>query len=909
MEDDELLEEKDAKNVDEELQLTDIFDVEMLQRVQDAFSSMTGIAVLTTDAHGVPVTKGSKITDFCGRYTRSTPIGGFRCEQCDIDGAQRALECGHSLCYTCHTGMVDFAAPIMANGRMIGCFVGGQVRTKPPDIAQIFQVAREIGVDAISYLQSALEVPIMKQEEIDRAADFLYTIADIISSITYHKYVMHKANIEIEKVAHMKSDFLANMSHEIRTPMNAVIGMAEMALREEMSSAARDYINQIKTSGKTLLTIINDILDFSKIESGKMSIVEAEYEPLSLINDVSNMIMTRIGEKNVELILDVAPDIPCKLNGDGVRIKQVLTNIANNAVKFTEEGNVTVSINYEKVSDDVINILVAVKDTGIGIKEEDLSKLFQSFQQLDSKRNRNIEGTGLGLAISKQLLALMGGHIEVESEYGKGTTFSFSVPQKVVDDKPAISLKEDKKNITVAALVDKDCVREQLKKDIERLGAKYEDIKSAKKITKQLNDKKIQLVFIDYSLFSKEVESFVKQNPEYTAVLMTPFDMESKYDIDNLIIVKKPLYSLNISMLLNGENLHTYFVDDENDNIDFIAPEATILIVDDNAINLTVAKGLLKPLQMQMDTALSGKEAIEKISQKHYDLIFMDHMMPEIDGVETTHIIRRFHEEYNNVPIIALTANAVEGTKEMFLQEGMNDFVAKPIEMRELVAKLRLWLPKDKIQKASQESESVVQNEKEEELVIEGLDTKSALSMLGSKELYLDVLKDYYHVIDRKENIIREMIQNKDWHGYTIEVHALKSASKQIGANELSQQAAELEKAGNEENIAAILMNTDSMLDLYHSYKDILAPLFTEEKKQDTDKQDVSPETLKEIFAQFDTALDDLDMDNMEETINTLSQYKYPDWQQELFEQLKVAVDSLDVDACASIRKEWESRL
>ncbi|MDE5932584.1 MAG: response regulator, partial [Lachnospiraceae bacterium] len=433
--------------------------------------------------------------------------------------------------------------------------------------------------------------------------------------------------------------------HEIRTPMNAVIGMAEMAMREDLPPAARNYINQIKEAGKSLLTIINDILDFSKIESGKMDINVEDYEPMSVVSDVANIVMTRLKGKDVELLLDISPNLPNKLLGDNIRIKQVLLNIANNAAKFTNTGKITLRMDYLQVDAGNIELNFSVEDTGIGIKKEDRHKLFQSFQQLDSKRNRNIEGTGLGLAISKQLLNLMDGDIWGESEYEKGSKFSFVLPQKVVDKTPCISVREPD-SCLVTSLISNPHVRENFRKDVENLGVEYRELRSSEELSLLQSDKRCFL-FLEKSMFSAEVEAFIKENPQITAVLLIDFFDTVQYEMQNLHIIKKPLFVLSIAMILNGENL---LFDDGNAEVsefDFIAPDAEILIVDDNAVNLTVAEGLLEPLKMHVDTAASGKEAIEKISVFHYDIVFMDHMMPELDGVETTRIIRRFHQEYN----------------------------------------------------------------------------------------------------------------------------------------------------------------------------------------------------------------------------------------------------------------------
>jgi signal transduction histidine kinase/CheY-like chemotaxis protein/HPt (histidine-containing phosphotransfer) domain-containing protein len=891
--------------MDEELHITDLIDVDILQQIQDSFSKMTGIASVTTDANGVAVTKGSNFSDFCFKYTRSTKIGCQRCEQCDKHGAETALKTGKAATYICHAGLVDFAAPIMAHGKMIGCFIGGQVLTENPDINQVLSVAKEIGVEPISYVQAAMRVNIVAKPHIDRAADFLYTIANILSSIAYHKYEANQANIEVQKSARMKSDFLANMSHEIRTPMNAVIGMAEMALREELPPTARDYINQIKDSGKTLLTIINDILDFSKIESGKMDIVIAEYEPMSIISDIASIISTRIGSKDIELVFDIDPNIPSKLLGDNTRIKQIIINIANNAVKFTKDGRVLLKISFSQASDDdEITLRVSVEDTGIGIKEEDLGKLFQSFSQVDSKRNRNIEGTGLGLAISKQLLSLMDGSISVESEYGVGSTFSFSLPQKVIDSKPSIDCSRIQ-GISVVGLVVNPFIQEQLQSDVVRLGADYSAITSAEEL--EALDDIPEFLFVEHILFNKAVEQFVRNHPDMTAILMINFHTMVMYNIPNLLVVKKPLFSQNIAAILKHEDLNANNYDDSDDDFQFIAPDATILVVDDNAINLTVAEGLLEPLKMNIDTALSGEEAIGKISAKHYDIIFMDHMMPELDGVETTHIIRRFHDEYNDVPIIALTANAVDGTKDMFLQEGMNDFVAKPIELNVIVSKIKKWLPPEKIQRVNG---SQVTNEAPppKKIEIEGLDTDAALALLGTESLFWTVLKDYYQVIKKKIKLIKEYEESENWPAYTIEVHALKSASKQIGATDLSEKAASMEKAGNARNAELIHRRTDAMLVEYNRYYEILQPYFPEESDTSTHEL-ITTDALRAFFKDMRTALDELDLDPMEEIINEMKQFSYRDDQSELFEQLKNAVEEIDVDSCEDILKRWEALL
>ncbi len=890
-----------------EMKLTDLIDREILQKVQDGFANMTGMAALTTETDGTAVTEGSNFSDFCMRYTRGSEIGCERCKQCDSQGASLALERGESVVYFCHAGLMDFAAPIMAEDKMVGCFIGGQVLTESPDPEQVLTIAQEIGVDGQEYLRAVEKVNILEQKTIDSAAKFLYMIADVLSEMAYNKYLVYRANQELERSSHMKSDFLANMSHEIRTPMNAVIGMAEMALREELPPAAKNYINQIKDAGKSLLTIINDILDFSKIESGKMDINEVEYELMSMVYDVANIVMARLKEKDVELIVDIVPDLPNKLWGDNLRIKQILLNLTNNAVKFTSQGRIILKMDYFKTASDQVVLDISVEDTGIGVKKEDLGKLFQSFQQVDSKRNRNIEGTGLGLAICKSLLTLMNGNIWVESEYGKGSRFSFVLPQQIVDESPGIVIKEPETAL-LAGLISNPYVWERFCSDAERLGVECIRLLSVKEFDQLPSDKR-NFLFIEYPMFTELVEGYVRSHPRITAVLLVGFYDHVELNIPNLLVVKKPLFALNIALILNGERLH-FENDEEEKEFDFIAPDAHILIVDDNPVYLTVAEGLLEPLKMQIDTVTSGPAAINKIASFHYDMIFMDHMMPEIDGVETTHIIRRFHSEYNDVPIIAFTANAVEGTKEMFCREGMNDFIAKPIEIRIMVDKVRQWLPVEKIKKVSLICDAHDNKPQiSEPIVVGDLDIDLAMGLLVNEELFWKTLKVYYRSIQKKAETIKAMEEQEDWTGYTIEVHALKSASKQIGAVSLSEKAAALEKAGNARDVAAIHRDTDEMLEQYLSYLPVLEPFCAEEEEDEAGKEDISNGTLKEYFARMRAAVEDLDIDHMEEVIHDMNHFRYRAGQDEFFEQLKEAVEDVDVDQCEETLRKWEESL
>ena len=825
--------------IESEFTLTDLIDVESLQKIQDAFSDMSGIASMITDANGIIQTKPSGFTDFCQKYIRNTEEGRRRCQNCDQMGVEKAARAGGSCAYFCHAGLVAFAAPIIAHGHLVGCFIGGQMLTIPPDERQIRQVAEEIGVDADGLVRAAKNIRIVDRETIKKVSNALYTIASVLSDIAYSKYQVSLTNMELKKTSNMKSDFLANMSHEIRTPMNAVIGMAEMALREELTPAAREYIGQIKSSGQTLLTIINDILDFSKIESGMMDISDVEYEPMSMINDVSNIVMTRIGSKELELTVDVNPDLPAGLYGDNVRIKQVMVNIANNAVKFTKEGNVHVKVDFLQTSEDMIELIVSITDTGSGIKESDMDKLFKSFQQLDSKRNRNIEGTGLGLAICKQLVTLMKGKIHVDSVYGKGSTFSFVIPQKVTNLHHSVERLPE--NIVAVGLIQSEYIAQELAIDLERLGVTYERLDSEEDLS-QVPETRAGYFFVEQPLFTEAVQYFLKLHPDINGIILTNYRSVRSYDLPNLRVVKKPLYILGLSNIFRGKEDTAAFSLMEAEDFDFVAPTAEILVVDDNAINLTVAKGLMNPLEMKIDTALSGKDAVLMVTDKRYDIIFMDHMMPGMDGIETFH--RMGHMEENlcdGVPVVILTANAVTGTKEKYLREGFSDYLSKPVQADKLEAVIMQYVPKVK-RTLPEDMGNEGENETQQVRIpqMDEIDIAYAKQFFEEEELLKMTMLDVYDSLDDTAASLDELGMavltgetgeesfRQALLEYQTQVHALKSNTAMTGALILSKLARLLEVAAAEGNIERIGRLHPVLLEEIARHKEHMSVLVSE---------------------------------------------------------------------------------
>lgn len=899
-----------------EITITDLIGISTLQKIQDSFSDMTGMASLTTDADGNPVTVGSHFTDYCEKYTRQSPIGCARCRECDRRGAAMVLQTGTSCSYACHSGLVDFAAPIMANGRLVGCFIGGQVLTKPLSKQQVQKTAEELDIPFEEYWDALQKVPVYPQEKVDKAAHFLYTISEVLSDMAYSKYEALRASEEIELASNMKSDFLASMSHEIRTPMNAVLGMAEMAMREELPPAARNYISQIKSSGKILLNIINDILDFSKIESGKMDIIPVEYNILSVCDDVANIIETRLKDKRVELLMSIQPDIPKLLYGDSIRVRQILINIANNAAKFTQKGKIEIFIDKEPIDNDNILLRFTVTDTGCGIKEKDIAKIFDSFQQVDSKRNRNAEGTGLGLAICQKLLTLMNGSIQVESEYEKGSTFTVTIPQHIVDPAPVIYVEDLKQDIAIGYFRSRYLARHFFacagRMNLFSIAMTAPDRIDwgLQAYAKECAGKKLFL-FTDEKLIDEDLLAIPKKHPEITIVELTSFFSDKKPKSNTWRCIRKPLSEQNIAMALSGTQMQVIGEEDDSGDFDFIAPDARVLIVYDNEINLTVTEGLLKPLRMKVTSVTSGIEAVDLIDSHPFDLIFMDHMMPELDGIETTRIIRRFHPQYDKVPIIALTANAMDGMEEVFLQEGMNDFVAKPIEVRTLIQKVRKWLPKEQIIPCHtvidvNDANDVSQNS--DTISIEGLDTDAARNLLGNDELFQTVLKEYYRTIPERAKRIGQLKQQGDIRGYTIEVHTLKSTSRQIGAMELADLAAQLEQAGNHNDLAMIRERTDEMLRMYTDYSRILAP-YCEEQAPQLPKISFDKQAVYSLLSELSDAVSDLDIDRMEELQQALSPYDFDDVSEPLYQQLCEAIQGIDVDTCDELLTQWKELL
>lgn len=733
-------------------------------------------------------------------------------------------------------------------------------------------------ISTLFYIYSRLFRKVAFEASFDSAADVFFQLLLLYAGIAMTVIFIYRSQSmarlseqraeEAAAAARAKADFLANMSHEIRTPMNSICGMVELLANTDIPPAGAEYIKTIRASSANLLSIINDVLDFSKIDAGKMEIMESSYSIEDLVYNVSSIISTRIADKNIAFVVSVDPNIPRMLMGDEMRIKQILMNLLGNAVKFTENGRIMLSVSLIKSrSESKATLSFTVSDTGIGIKPEDLQKLFSEFSQVDTKRNRNIEGTGLGLSISMNLAKMMNGSISVESEYGTGSAFTLTLEQGIANAKHTVHVPRELRNNTVYIFEPNVFYREAFISDCKMLGINVKTISDIKNAHNVLTNEKAYFLF-DYGEGISRYENITAQFPEL--IVAAAVDLKTNFPEDKYPRLKhfsKPVTVYSIAEFI--EQKPDTRCSKKADEIKmFTAPEARVLIVDDNITNLKVAEGLIEPYGVSITTVDSGNAAIRLFkSDQRFDLVFMDHMMPQLDGVDTVKFIRAMNSDYaRSVPIVALTANAIKGIEELFYQAGMNDFIPKPIDIQKLNTVMRKWIPGDKQFYCDGSSTSQQEEDAYEYSAIfpnrSDIDYRSGIAAArNNQRIYLGILKTFASS-DSLEKA-EAYFNTNDFENYTILVHGVKSAAANIGAAKLSEEARMLEMAGKNKNYEFIRRNHQAFISNFSSVLEEIRGVFDKIRSIESTKprsvNKIPTEELKEKLKQLITAAENMD--------------------------------------------------
>ncbi|MDR3163997.1 MAG: response regulator [Synergistaceae bacterium] len=618
---------------------------------------------------------------------------------------------------------------------------------------------------------------------------------------------------EIQNIS--KSSFLARMSHEMRTPLNTIIGMSEIISHREIPREMLEYVFTIQQAGSNLLSIINDILDFSKIEVGQVHIASERYYFASLINDAVNLTRARMADKPLAFSVKVDGNIPGQLVGDEIRTKQVLLNLLSNAVKYTHSGYVSMDVRFERVEDGRVRLKFIVGDSGVGIKRADIDRLFKDFVRIENAGVKEVEGTGLGLAIARSLCRAMDGDVSVKSEYGHGSTFTATIIQTLCADYgKKLASVNDAENLRVLALEERPIYLDSLSYALSNLGVKSVFARNFADFAERLEGGGYDYAFVASRHIADSV--FVIGKSQSRTMLVSMVEMNDVSAYKDINSVTMPIFCINAANALNGvRNEETPVV--RKRRLSFRAPDAKVLIVDDISVNLRVSKELMSLYGLESHTCMSGPDAVTMARENRYDIIFMDHMMPGMDGIEAASIIRSTDpddEYYRSLPIIALTANALSGHREMFLRSGMNDFLAKPIDLQKLDSILQKWLPKEKqLEVGSDVPDISAATDHVELFEIPGVSVGDGLlNSGGSVEAYLDVLEIFCADVEEKSEQIERCAAKRDIGLYMTLVHAFKGASRNIGAMEFGDFAARMEDAARSGDMGVIAGETGAFI-------------------------------------------------------------------------------------------------
>ncbi|WP_099467674.1 ATP-binding protein [Konateibacter massiliensis] len=771
------------------------------------------------------------------------------------------------------------------------------------------QVVMLVLLGVMQYVHPEIMVPIAYKWKryYDKTAITIVVTIGIVTIIKFQNgiYLKEKkkaeAAISFAKEANKaKSIFLANMSHEIRTPMNAIIGMLELILRADINDDVREKAYNIQNASVSLLSIINDILDFSKIESGKMRIVFERYRFSAVLDEVINMISIRLMKKDVELFVHIDPKIPSELLGDPARVRQILINILNNAVKFTDKGSITVSVSC-RFRQEFVFLFINVTDTGIGIQEENINKIFTSFERVGEENHRNIEGTGLGLAICKQLLGLMGGSISATSEYGKGTTFSVLLPQKIVNREPMIQIEDERKK-RVLVLEKTRQHAEVLSRFFTQLNVETLIVKNPANMREMLFKEKFTHLFIARGMYLID-EEFIKNHTQNTAVCVLINHSTPLQEYNNAMVLRRPLSGIAIAAALEGD-VSKLSYNKISPNKQFTASKAKVLVIDDNEINLEVISGLLRYYKINLTLARSGKEGLRLLQSPKYDLVLLDYMMPELDGIQTLKMLRgKEGDYYKRLPVIALTANVVSGAKEMFLEAGFQDYIAKPIEIDKLEMVLLKHLPANVLE-FSGEITGEQKAQKANPIEIKGINSVVGIKNCnGNRDNYVEILKITAREGRMKCRLLRECLKREEYQRYIVEAHGAKGAMASIGAIELGELAKKHEFAGKEENYDFLHNNIEEFAGMYEELIEnievFLKDRETEEAKPTPKERATVAVSQTEIFEELkkiEKLLEDFEASLAEEEVSKLLFLEMDEKLRTNIKILKKQIEELEYD-------------